>query len=244
MREYLPLLKWIWLNEKWSLIYLSLLEHWTSSISDIVTNTSIHRVEIYRLLPFLLETWLILSSPKWKRTFYKAASPALIEDEYKKIEKQNKASIERLIEKFSFADKKPNVIYWEWKKAVTYIFNDIVNSLKKWDIFYRISSETNVDHANSFLPSDYRTKRDKKELERYVIMSSKWAKAKNPRLERDLVVIPEDIDEFDENISMTIYWNKIAYIDFSHEVSIIIESPEIVKFQTKLFKILFRSLKN
>lgn len=243
MREYIPLLKWIWLNDKWALIYLSLLEHPKSSISDIVNNTDIHRVEVYRLLPFLLETWLVLTSPKWKRTLYTASSPHIIEDEYKKIEKQNKASIERLIEKFSFADKRPNVIYQEGKKWVTYVFNDIVNSLKKWDVFYHISSENDVTKANTYLPSDYRTKRDKKELERYVIMSSSSAKAKAPRLERDLVVIPEDIDEFDENISMTIYRNKIAYIDFSSEVSIIIESPEMARFQIKLFKILFKSLK-
>jgi hypothetical protein len=68
-----------------------------------------------------------------------------------------------------------------------------------------VSTENDVTRANTYLPHDYREKRDKKNLERYVIMSSKSAKDKNPRLERELVMIPENIDDFDQNISMTIY---------------------------------------
>jgi hypothetical protein len=74
-------------------------------------------------------------------------------------------------------------------------------------------------------------------------MSSKSAKEKNPRLERELVMIPENIDDFDQNISMTIYGNKVAYIDFSNESSIIIENPMIAEFQRKLFMLNYRNLK-
>ncbi len=74
-------------------------------------------------------------------------------------------------------------------------------------------------------------------------MGSKAAQAKTPRLERELVVIPRSIDEFDENVSMTLYGNKIAYIDFTHQSSIIIENPMIAEFQKKLFKLTYKYLK-
>jgi len=61
----------------------------------------------------------------------------------------------------------------------------------------------------NYLPKDYREKRDKKDLERYVIMSSKSSKSKKNRLERELKVIPENIDEFQDDILMTIYANKV-----------------------------------
>ncbi len=92
-------------------------------------------------------------------------------------------------------------------------------------------------------PKVIEKKRDKKQLERYVIMSESWAQEKIPRLERELVTIPKDFDEFDENISLTIYKNKIAYIDFSTQTSIIIEQWEIAEFQRKVFVLLFKSLK-
>ena len=243
MEKYIALLKWIWLPEKSAKIYLSLLEYWKSTISDIQNNINIHRVEIYRLLPLLIETWFVLVSIKWKRKQYLPASPTKINEAYKEIEERNKWTINVLIEKFSHLDKKPNIIYSEWKKGITHVFNDIIDSQNKWDIFYRITSEIDTEKINKkYLPKNYREKRDKKELERYVIMSSKAAKIKKPRLERDLVVIPEEIDEFEDNIFMSIYANKLAYIDFNSESSIIIENKQIADFQKKIFKLLFKSL--
>jgi len=244
MKKYIPLLRQIWLPDKASSIYLWLLEIWESSISEIQKHINIHRVEIYRLLPLLLEFWLIIESKKWKRKLYSPASPRKIEEAYKEIEERNKQSIDILLEKYSHLDKKPKIIYGEWTKAIKWVFNDIIDSQKKWDIFYRITSETNTEDINKkYLDKNYREKRDKKELERYVIMSSKAAKSKKQRLERELVVIPEQLDEFEDNVFMSIYADKLAYIDFNTESSIIIENKQIADFQKKLFKLLFKSLK-
>jgi hypothetical protein len=42
---------------------------------------------------------------------------------------------------------------------------------------------------------------------------------------------------------MTIYANKVWFIDFNTETSIIIENKQIAEFQKKLFKLLYKSLK-
>jgi len=243
MNNFIHLLNGIWLNEKWATIYLSLLEHGLSTISEIQENTNLHRVEIYRLLPFMIEEWFIIVSIKWKRKQYLPASPMKIEEKYKEIQENNKWAINILLDKYSHLTKKPNIVYSEWKKWITNVFNDIIDSQNKWDVFYRITSEIDTEKINKeYLPKNYREKRDKKELERYVIMSSKAAKNKKNRLERDLVVIPEKIDEFDDNIFMSIYANKVAYIDFNTEISIIIENKQIADFQEKLFKLIYKSL--
>ncbi len=244
MEKYLSLLKWIWLPEKAAKIYLSLLENWKSSISEIQNNINIHRVEIYRLLPYLIESWFVVVTNEWKRKSYFPANPEKINEAYLEMQERNKWTINVLLEKYSNIDKKPKVIYKKWDKWIKNVFNDIIDSQKKWDVFYRITSETDSDKINQkYLPKNYREKRDKKELERYVIMSSKAAKIKKPRLERELVIIPEKIDEFEDNIFMSIYANKVAYIDFNTETSIIIENKQIAQFQEKLFKMLFKSLK-
>lgn len=79
-------------------------------------------------------------------------------------------------------------------------------------------------------------------MERYVIMSSKAGKLKSPRLERELKVIPEKIDEFEDNVLMTIYGQKVAFVDFNSQSSIIIENKQIADFQKKLFQMLYKSL--
>ncbi len=187
---------------------------------------------------------LITVSIKWKRKLYSPASPLKIEEIYKEREERNKWTISMLMEKYAHLEKETSIYYQEWKKWIQWVFNDIIDSQNKWDVFYRISSERDTDKINQeYLPKNYREKRDKKELERYVIMSSRWAKAKKPRLERDLKFIPEEMDEFEDNIFMSIYANKLAYIDFNSETSIIIENKQIADFQKKLFKLLFKSLK-
>jgi len=244
MKKYIPLLESIWLQKNSALIYLALLENWKSTITDIVNNTSLHRVQVYRLLPFLIESWFVLLTRKWKKKYYSPANPDIIHDTYKEIQERNKWSIERLSEIYANLDRKPTIIYNEWKKWIKSVFNDIIESSKKWDTFYRITSETDVEKINNeYLPHDYREKRDKKDLERYVIMSSNAAKIKRPRLEREIKIIPENTVEFKDNVLMTIYAHKIAFIDFNTETSIIIENKDIADFQKKIFKLLYKSLK-
>lgn len=243
MDRYLQILEALWIHEHGAKIYLTLLEKGEKSIADLTKLAGLYRVEIYRQLPVLLESWLIVETIRGKRKTYLATSPYKIKEMHEQKEQDMNQNIESFIQNFSQQDKKPHVIYQEWKKALMYVFSDIVNSLWHWDVFYRISSEKDVSKANTYLPKNYREIRDSKQLERYVIMSESWAKVKNPRLERELITIPPELDDFEDNISLTLYGNKIAYIDFSSETSIIIEHKALVDFHKKMFRIMYMSLR-
>ena len=243
MEKYIGILGAIWVHEHGAKIYLALLERGEKSIAELTKITSLFRVEIYRQLPFLIESGLVIEVVKWKRKNYIAASPYKIEEMYSQQQKDIKTHVDDLVKNFAHQDKKPKVIYQEGKKALMYVFSDIIHSLEAWEVFYRVSSERDVEIANQYLPDNYRQERDKKQLERYVIMSEKWAAQKKPRLERELVTIPQELDDFEDNISLTIYGDKIAYIDFTNQTSIIIEHPALVDFHKKMFRIMYMSLR-
>lgn len=244
MQKYINLLKWLWLGENATKVYLSLLENWSSSIVDIANNTNLHRVQIYRLLPTLIDWWFVLLSKEWKRKIYNPAQPEIINQEYEKILKNQRNLVEELNDKYSNLTKKTNVIFKKWLKWIHNVYNDIVNSLDKWDVFYRITSEIDVDKINNhYIPKWYKDKRDKKEIERYIIMSDKTASLKKPKLEREIKIIDSREEKFDDNIIFTIYADKVSYVDFNTETSILIESKEIADFQKKVFKLLFKNLK-
>ncbi len=243
MEKYIQLFEKLGIPEKTARIYLTLLEHGTLSISDICNKWNLHRPEVYRALPLLEEEKLIQGTIKWKRTLYRALSPERIEELIRDFERKNAPIVSELRQKYENLSSDISVSYQEGKNAIARVFDDIIETLPKNGVFYRVSAEDDVEQANTHLPKDYRERRDKKSLERYVIMGSKAAQAKAPRLERELVVIPRSVDEFDENVSMTIYNNKIAYIDFTHKSSIIIENPMIAEFQKKLFMLTYRNLK-
>lgn len=242
-KNYLQLLQWIGFSENSANIYLSLVENGLSAISDITLQTWLHRMQIYRLLPYLIETGFIFEVLKGKRKFYKAAHPEKINEEYKKIFENNKPIIENLQEKYQKSEKKTTIIFNKWLKWIQNIYNDIVNSCEKWDVFYRITSERDVEKINNYyIPKDYKEKRDKKQIQRYIIMSEKTAQEKKPKLEREIKIINEKKEMFDDNIIFTIYANKVSFIDFNTETSILIESKEIAEFQKKIFKLLFKKL--
>jgi hypothetical protein len=185
-----------------------------------------------------MEEHLVEENIKWKRTFYKALSPDRIEVLIHEFEKKNEPIVKELKNQYERLEKNISVSYQEWKNGVSRVFDDIVESLPRGSVFYRVSAENDVEKSNSYLPKDYREKRDKKNLERIVISSNKAATGKQKRLERDIIVIPKEYDLFDQDVTMTIYGDKVAYIDFSNESSIIIENPMIADFQKKLFILL------
>lgn len=100
-----------------------------------------------------------------------------------------------------------------------------------------------MDKTKSYLPADYGEIIAKKEIQRCIITSETLAKTKKPRLERDMVTIPEKFDLFKDNISKMIYGDKIAIIDYNTEMVLIIENPMLRHFEENIFKFLFRFLK-
>lgn len=243
MNRYASLLKKLGLSEKESAIYLDLLEHGESSITDVVDRTRIHRPDAYKFLPLLTERGFVSETLRGKRRFFSAESPEAIRSLLENLENDVDKLLPDLVGMHARAERRPSVKFMEGRKAVTYVFADIVSTLKTGDTFYRVSSERDVDRANSYLPPDYRARRDKKELERYVIMSAGQSEKKAPRMEREIVTIPPELDEFSDDVSMIVYGNKVAFIDYNTEASIIIENAFIAGFLGKLFRLLYASMK-
>lgn len=242
MEKYIKLLERLGIGEKVSRVYLDLLEYGTSSIADVSRRTELHRIEIYRAIPYLEEEKLIIPIERGKRTLYRPLSPERIHDMIRDFERRNTPVMDELMNKYEKLWKNISVSYQEWPSGVTRVFDDIIDTLPNSSVFYRISAENDVAKSNTYLPKDYRERRDRKWLERMVISSSKAAAPKEKRLERDIVVIPREYDEFDQDVTMTIYGDKVAFIDFGEENSIIIENPMIADFQKKLFKLLYKKL--
>ena len=135
--------------------------------------------------------------------------------------------------------------YVEGQKGIRGIHDDVVETLKKGDTYYRYSSSDahkKPDLRNEYLSKKYRLLRDQKQLERKVITNMPNKMGKHPRLEREIKVVPPDFDLFEYRISQIIYGNKVAVIDYNTETGVVIENATIAKFQQKIFELLFRKL--
>lgn len=242
----IKILENIGLSETEAKIYISLLEKWTQSISGISSVSWCNRMQIYASIPRLTENKLICETIRWKRKYYFAENPENLENIFyeKKLIFQNTISL--LKSKYEKKQAKPELRTFYTKDAMKHIFYDVVETLNSWDTYYRYSSRKH-DNLRWFLSEDYKKKRDMKEIQRMIITSDELKKLKekwNNKLNREIVSIPKLYDLFEDNISKIIYANKVAIIDYDTETSFIIENKKLADFEKKIFKLLFKYLRN
>lgn len=116
MEKYIGIFAAIGINENAAKLYLTLLEHGEKTIAELTKLSGLYRMEIYRQLPLLLETGLLLTVTRGKRKTFLAANPYKIQDIAREQQEVQETHIEQLVEKYSYLEKKPRVIYQEGKK--------------------------------------------------------------------------------------------------------------------------------
>lgn len=238
----MEILQKIGLTEKESLIYTALLESGPANVSEIFRRAGIHRPLIYKTLPSLIEKGLVSISPKKKQKQFIAESPEKLKNLFSKLSSDFESALPELELMHKSAGERPIVKFLQGKKGIQFMFEDLVTTLKKGDIFYRYSSAKDSAKNEKYLPANYRKIRDQKQLERFVITNEFTSKQKKPRLERAVKLVPQQYGLFDYNITQIIYGNKVAFADYNTETAIIIEDPQIAEFQKKIFKLLYDKL--
>lgn len=239
---YEKILSKIWLSDLESKIYLDILENWVSNIVSISNRTAINRPALYKTLPNLVEIWIISKLIKWKRTVYRAESPKMLSKMFDWLSNMFYSILPELEEIHESNHYKPSIRFFEGVKWIKFIFEDILNTLEKWDTYYRYSSR-NV-FGQKYYPTDYANTIDEKWIYRYLITSEKLYSTKIPKARREVVVIPNHFDLFEDNLAKIIYKNKVAIVDYNSLTGFIIENHLFAKFEEKIFKLLFKLMKN
>lgn len=237
------ILEKIGLNKHESAIYLALLELGPSHIAQISEKTSIHRPLVYKALPSLLEKKLVTETKRAKRKIYMAEPPNRLETIFDDLRIDFFEALPDMEDQYSANELKPKVRFLQGKDGTKRVFDDIVRSLKKGDVFYRISSNKDgQEKRDKYVPRNYRKMRDEKKLERQVITNSQTAKHKIAKLDRFIKIMPDDFGPFEHNVTEVIYGDKVAFIDYGSETAMIIESKKIAEFQKHVFKMFYKRL--
>lgn len=236
------MLKGLGLSSNQSLIYLFLVDKTESTISDIARATSLHRPTIYRELEGLQSRGLIQGAHRNKRQLYSAAHPRILQALHDMLSREYAEALPDLESRYLKRQLYPVVRLVTGRKGIASVYEDILQTLKKGEAFYRYSSSSRARPRDRYVPKDYSERRNAKQLERFVITNSTNVKLKKPSLDRDIKVIPEEFDLFKHDITLLVYGPKIAYVDYNTESAAIIENPMIAEFQRKLFLLLYRYL--
>ena len=235
----------LWLSKEESQIYLYLLKNQDKTLTEISKQTIINRPKLYKIIPLMLENWLISKVIKWKRIFYKAENPNILKNYLENIKRDFETFVPEIQKLYEDSFSKPVFKHFSWKHWIKNIFIDIWNTLWVWEVFYRYSSRKDI-WKTSISQKDYemyKILREEKKLERYVITNEYLNTLKPKKLEKEVVIIPKNYDLFEDNITKIIYSNKVAIIDYNTNESFIIESQIFANFEKKIFMLLFKFLR-
>lgn len=222
-------------------IYMVLLEHGPMQISDICTETNLYRPMVYKYLPKLVERQIVTVMKRGKRKVYSIESPEKLLSVVKMLENSVQLAIPEMRAMFESSQNRPIIHFYEGKEGIIYVYEDVIRTLKKGDMFYRYASGSAEKKSlrSTYMPKNYRKIRDEKQLERFVITNRANAGTKQKRMERAMKIVPEKYGLFDYDITQIVYANKMALIDYNTETAIVIENEVLAKFQAKIFKIIF-----
>jgi sugar-specific transcriptional regulator TrmB len=223
-------------------VYLALLKGGALNMTEIADAAGLYRPAAYSALDRLRELGLIVAAPKGKRMRYSAESPQKLKTLVTHTLQELDTALPALLALQRFSGVRPVMKYLEGKIGMKSIFADVVESLKTGEVFYRYTSEKDIDRANSYLPKNYRAMRDAKKLERFVISNAASGTRKAPRMERAIKIVSPNEDLFDSDVIEIIYGTKVAFLDLSTETGIILESAPLADFQKRIFKLLYKKL--
>ena len=224
-------------------IYQVLISQGVMSVAAIAQRTGLYRPQIYKYIPILIGKDLVAESRHGRRKVYMAESPRRLEKIADNIKVDVQRQIPELLQIYNSSETKPAVSYFEGERGIRHVYEDLVATCKKGDIFYRYESPRNYRATRKYIPHAYLERiRDRVEVERLIITNEITRQQKKRRLGRLIKVVPPKYDLFDYDITQLIYGDKVAFIDFRSETVTLIDSPIFAEFQKKIFKLLFDKL--
>ncbi len=223
-------------------IYHLLVTRGPLSISEIVMHSNLHRPYTYKTIDKLIYRKIVNLKEIKSKKLYVAEHPSKLRELLEEKKQTVDTNLDKLEELYTSPHLETSIAHFQGRSGITAMFRDLVVSQKKGDIFYRYTSEKNTEEANKLLPKDYRTIRDKKCLERFVIANSDIALTKQKRLERAMKIVPKGEALFKHDCIQLIYGNKVSFMNLSKLQGVIIEDENLASFQKEIFKMLYKRL--
>jgi sugar-specific transcriptional regulator TrmB len=242
MKSHKDILKRLFLKDIEITVYLTLLEGGHMGSALLSRQTGIHRPRLVEVLQALMHKGFITEVLVGKRIHFEATAPHVLVDQAKDLLNDTRQVVPELLHLSHKQKHKDSVTTYYGEEGLALCFLDVVQSLKKGDVFYQINSAKDQTYVDSVVPDTYRPIRDSKELERRAITTRYVGEYKKPRLERSIRYIEDSDEVFEHNVIQFIYGSKVSLLDFNSLTGTVIENKAIADFQKSIFSTLYKRL--
>lgn len=226
------------LNE--SKVYLTLIKLGPSLAGKIAKEIKLDRSSTYNALNSLINKGIISTIYENQRTIYIPEKPIKIIDYYKEKEEVAKNIVSELEKQFSFRKQESSVKLYRGFKGLKTVFQDILCSCKKGDIYCVMATEGQFGEKMPYYAPLFRKLKEKKRIHTKMLIREGREKKTQGKFS-EYRKVPSDVTS---PATISIYKNKVAiFIWESLPQAILIENEDVSKTFENYFQFMWKHAK-
>jgi len=235
--QIIQLLQKLGFSQNESKIYLASLEMGISSAQDIAEKAGIKRTTGYSVLSYLANRGVVGKTKAKGKNRFIAEPPHRLLTLINELEKGIKETLPELEAIYNKKETKPKIFFYEGASAVQKVYDDTLEEKPKeileWNTNAYFENKADVD-------MDYIKKRVALNINARRIASkgSKWDdkhKFLDTKELSQTLIVPKE--KFNPQIEVNIYNNKVAFLNYAENMSIIIESKAIADAMRQAYEL-------
>ncbi|MFA6198283.1 MAG: helix-turn-helix domain-containing protein [Patescibacteria group bacterium] len=236
------LLKQFGFTVKETRVYLTSLGLGTASVQRIAQKAGVKRTTVYAILENLLERGIIGKAKVGKKTHYLAEPPEKLFSIVSNLRDNMKTALPQFNALYSKGETKPKITFFEGKEAIQNVYDDTLRE-KPTEIF---EWNTNAYFQQFPKDHDYLAKRVALNIhaKRLAGSGSVWQtvhKRRDAEQLSETLIVPKEY--FWPEIEVNIYNNKVAFMNYAEQMSVIIESQAIADAMRQVYDLSWRGAK-
>ena len=215
-------------------VYLAALALGTSPAQKIAEKAVLQRTTAYSVLGYLVDRGIVSKTQERGKTRFRAEPPDKLLNLLKDLERDIQKKLPELEAVYNEGETKPKILFFEGKNAIQNIYDDTLrerpNEILEWN------TDAYFDYPT--VDPTYIAKRMDKGIRarRIAGKGSRWD-TKHKRYDQaelsETLIVPRDI--FWPDVEINIYNNKVAFLNYANEMSIIIENRAIAKVMRQAY---------
>jgi sugar-specific transcriptional regulator TrmB len=223
-------------------VYIAALGAGTASAQTIAAKAGLKRTTTYSVLSYLVDRGVVGKTKIQNKTRFVAEPPEKLLTIAQEVQSQIKAALPELGAIYNKSDIKPKITFFEGESAIHNVYEDTLKEKPKEIL------EWNTDAFFERFPKEYDYIKKRVALNikarRIAGKGSKWDSKHRHLDEKELaetVIVPKE--KFWPEIEVNIYNDKVAFMNYAENMSVIIESRAIADAMRQAYELSFEGAK-
>ncbi len=225
-------------------VYLAALESGVASAQDISQKANLKRTTVYSVLSYLVNRGVVGKTQVKGKTRFVAEPPQRLLSLINEIELGIKKALPELEAIYNKQEAKPKITFFEGQDAVWKVYEDTLKEKPTTILMW--NNQEFFDKFNDRKYSSYIPTRVALGIgaKRIAPKGSTWDTKHRYLDTKELsqtMIVPKEI--FDPHIEVNIYNNKVAFMNYAENMSIIIESKAIADAMRQAYELSWEGAK-